>query len=254
MVDIHNHILVGADDGPKSIDEKKVLIQQEKEQSINDIDVTPHHLHQKYENTFEKVKKGIEELNKIDEIAKLNIQLYPGQEIRLSDQILQDIKQHKIYGINDTKYLLIELPSNEVPHYTMKLLYEIQNKGFIPIIAHPERNKAIARDINLLYELINNGALSQVTASSLNGELGKNLQKISIKMIEHNLIHFIASDAHHALNRSFTLNNLFNNPKLKNIEADIEMFLQNNKALIQDKYIRRERPIEFSKSKFFGLF
>ncbi len=73
-------------------------------------------------------------------------------------------------------------------------------------------------------------------------------------MIEHNLIHFIASDAHHALNRSFTLNNLFNNPKLKNIEADIEMFLQNNKALIQDKYIRRERPIEFNKSKFFGLF
>ncbi|WP_204237336.1 tyrosine-protein phosphatase [Mammaliicoccus sciuri] len=254
MVDIHNHILVGVDDGPKSIEEAIDLLQQAKQQGINDIVVTPHHLHPKYENTFDTVTKSIEDLNKIDEIAKLNIQLYPGQEIRLSDQILQDIEQHKIYGINYTKYLLIELPSNEVPHYTKKLLYEIQNKGFVPIIAHPERNKAIAQDINLLYELINNGALSQVTASSLNGELGKNLQKISIKMIEHNLIHFIASDAHHALNRSFTLNNLLNNPKLKNIEADIEMFLQNNKALIQDKYVRRERPIEFNKSKFFGLF
>ena len=50
------------------------------------------------------------------------------------------------------------------------------------------------------------------------------------------------------------MDNLFNNSKLKKIEADIEMFLQNNKALIQDKYIRRERPIEFNKSKFFGLF
>ncbi|MCJ1759075.1 tyrosine-protein phosphatase [Mammaliicoccus sciuri] len=254
MVDIHNHILVGADDGPKSIEETIALLQQAKQQGIDDIVVTPHHLHPKYENTFDTVTKGIEELNKIDEIAKLNIQFYPGQEIRLSDQILQDIEQRKIYGINDTKYLLIELPSNEVPRYTKKLLYEIQNKGLVPIIAHPERNKAIARDINLLYGLINNGALSQITASSLNGELGKNLQKISIKMIEHNLIHFIASDAHHVSNRPFAMNNLFNNSKLKNIEADIEMFLQNNEALIQDKYIRRERPIEFNKSKFFGLF
>ncbi|WP_204176377.1 tyrosine-protein phosphatase [Mammaliicoccus sciuri] len=254
MVDIHNHILVGVDDGPKSLEEAIALLQQAKEQGINDIVVTPHHLHPKYENTFDTVIQSIEELNKIDEIANLNLHLYPGQEIRLSDKILQDIEQQKIYGINDTKYLLIELPSNEVPHYTKKLLFEIQNKGFIPIIVHPERNKAISRDINLLYELINNGALSQVTASSLNGELGKNLQKISIKMIEHNLIHFIASDAHHELNRPFTMNNLFNNSKLKNVEVDIEMFLQNNKALIQDKYIRRERPIEFNKSKFFGLF
>ncbi|RIO11676.1 tyrosine-protein phosphatase [Mammaliicoccus sciuri] len=254
MVDIHNHILVGVDDGPKSIEEAIALLQQAKEQGINDIVVTPHHLHPKYENAFDTVAKSIEELNKIDEIEKLNIQLYPGQEIRLSDRILQDIEQQKVYGINYTKYLLIELPSNEVPHYTKKLLYEIQNKGFIPIIAHPERNKAIARDINLLYELINNGSLSQVTASSLNGELGKNLQKISIKMIEHNLIHFIASDAHHVLNRPFAMNSLFNNSKLKNIETDIEMFLHNNEALIQDKYIRRERPIEFNKSKFFGLF
>lgn len=254
MVDIHNHVLVGVDDGPKTIEEAIALLQQAKEQGINHIVVTPHHLHPKYENTFDTVTHSIEELNKINEIANLNLHLYPGQEIRLSDQILQDIEQQKIYGINYTKYLLIELPSNEVPRYTKKLLYEIQNKGFIPIIAHPERNKAIARDVNLLFELINNGALSQITASSLNGELGKNLQKISIKMIEHNLIQFIASDAHHVSNRPFAMNNLFNNSKLKNIEADIEMFLQNNEALIQDKYIRRERPIEFNKSKFFGLF
>ncbi|QPW15771.1 capsular biosynthesis protein [Mammaliicoccus sciuri] len=254
MIDIHNHILVDADDGPKSLEDTIALLRQAKEQGINAIVVTPHHLHPRYSNNFDAVTKSIEELNKIDEIAKLNIQLYPGQEIRLSDQILQDIEQHRIYGINYTKYLLIELPSNEVPHYTKKLLYEIQNKGFIPIIAHPERNKAIARDINLLYELINNGSLSQVTASSLSGELGKNLQKISIKMIEHNLIHFIASDAHNAINRPFMIESLFGNPKLKKFREEIDMFFKNNEALIQGKFISKERPIEFNKNKFFGLF
>lgn len=254
MIDIHNHILAGADDGPKSIEEIIALLQQAKEQGIHAIVVTPHHLHPKYSNNFNTVTKRIEELNKVDEIKRLNIQLYPGQEIRLTDQILQDIEQHKIYGMNYSKYLLIELPSNEVPHYTRKLLYEIQNKGFIPIIAHPERNKAIVSNLNLLYELVNNGALSQVTASSLNGDLGRNIQKTSIKMIEHNLIHFIASDAHNVLNRPFMLKSLFSNPKLKKINEELNIFLKNNEALIQGKYIRRERPIEINKNKFFGLF
>ncbi|MEB6197752.1 tyrosine-protein phosphatase [Mammaliicoccus sciuri] len=254
MIDIHNHVLVGVDDGPANEEEAIALVKQAHEQGITTIVVTPHHLHTRYDNTFHSVQAGIDRLNSIKEISELNIQLLPGQEIRITDKILEEIENQNIKGINDSKYLLIELPSNEVPHYTKKLLFELQNKGFVPIIAHPERNKAIAKDINILYELVNNGALSQVTASSLNGELGKNLQKISIKMIEHNLIHFIASDAHHVLNRPFAMNNLFNNSKLKNIVADIEMFLQNNEALIQDKYIRRERPIEFNKSKFFGLF
>ena len=254
MIDIHNHVLVGVDDGPQSLDETIALLKQASAQGIKGIVVTPHHLHPRYDNTFETVLKGIDELNNIEEIAQLNLQLYPGQEIRITDKIFEEIEQHKVKGINGSKYLLIELPSNSVPHYTKNLLYEIQTKGFIPIIAHPERNKAIAKDINLLYELINNGALSQITASSLTGELGKNIQKLSIQMLEHNLVHFVASDAHHSESRPFSLDALFNTPKLKNIESVISVLLDNNEAMIQDKSVVTERPIEFKKNKFFGLF
>lgn len=254
MIDIHNHVLVGVDDGPQSLDETIALLKQARAQGIKGIVVTPHHLHPRYDNTFETVLKGIDELNNIEEIAQLNLQLYPGQEIRITDKIFEEIEQQRIYGINKSRYLLIELPSNEVPHYTKKLLYEIQTKGFIPIIAHPERNKAIAQNINLLYELINHGALSQLTSSSLTDELGKNIQKLSIQMLEHNLVHFVASDAHHSESRPFSLDALFSTPKLKNIESDISVLLDNNEAMIQDKNVVTGRPIEFKKNKFFGLF
>ncbi|MBK1407222.1 tyrosine-protein phosphatase [Staphylococcus hominis] len=253
MIDIHNHVLVGVDDGPQSLDEAIALLKQASTQGIKGIVVTPHHLHPSYNNTFEMVLKGIDELNHIEEIAQLDLQIYPGQEIRITDKIFEEIEQQRIYGINKSRYLLIELPSNEVPHYTKKLLYEIQIKGFIPIIAHPERNKAIAQNINLLYELINHGALSQLTSSSLTGELGKNLQKLSIQMLEHNLVHFIASDAHHSEIRPFSLDALFNIPKLKKIETDIRMLLDNNEAMVKDKSVLKGRPIEFKKNKFFGL-
>lgn len=254
MIDIHNHILVAIDDGPRTSEETIALLKQAKEQGITGIVVTPHHLHPRYNNSFDDIDREINKLNNMQEIKNFNIQLFAGQEIRITDKILEDINQHQIRGINGSKYLLIELPSNEIPHYTKKLLYEIQTKGFIPIIAHPERNKSIAKDINLLYELINNGALSQVTASSLTGELGKNIQKISIQMLEHNLIHFVASDAHHPESRPFRLGDLFNVPKLKYIEPEIKRLLNNNEAMIQDKDITRERPVEYKKNKFFGLF
>lgn len=253
MIDIHNHVLVGVDDGPQSLDETIALLKQARAQGIKGIVVTPHHLHPRYDNIFADVECGINKLQHNQQIKDLEIQLYAGQEIRITDQILDDIDQHKVKGINGSKYLLIELPSNSVPHYTKNLLYEIQTKGFVPIIAHPERNKAIAKDINLLYELINNGALSQITASSLTGELGKNIQKLSIQMLEHNLVHFVASDAHHSESRPFSLDALFSTPKLKNIESVINVLLDNNEAMIQDKSVVTGRPIEFKRNKFFGL-
>lgn len=254
MIDIHNHILVGIDDGPQTVEESINLMKQAKEQGIKGIVVTPHHLHPKYNNTFLNVLNGIDELYKNEEIAQLNIVFYPGQEIRITDKIFEDLEKQRIYGINHSKYLLIELPSNEVPRYTKNLLYEIQTKGFIPVIVHPERNKAIAQNINLLYELINNGALSQITASSLTGELGKNIQNLSIQMIEHNLIHFVASDAHHSETRPFGLGALFTTSKLKNKESTIRDLLHNNEAMVMNKDVVKGRPIEFKKSKFFGLF
>ncbi|MEB7844854.1 tyrosine-protein phosphatase [Mammaliicoccus sciuri] len=252
MIDIHNHVLIGVDDGPANEEEAIALVKQAHEQCITTIVVTPHHLHTRYNNTFHSVQAGIDRLNSIKEISELNIQLLPGQEIRITDKIFEEIENQNIKGINDSKYLLIELPSNEVPHYTKKLLFELQTKGFIPIIAHPERNKAIAKDISILYELVNNGALSQITASSLTGELGKNIQKTSIQMIEHHLVQLIASDAHHADRRPFGFDRLFNQSKLD--DQYITQLLRNNELLIQDKDVIRERPIEFKKHKFFGLF
>lgn len=254
MIDIHNHLLMGLDDGAQSFEDTIRLLQQAKEQGITGIVVTPHHLHPKYNNKFSDVKNKLNQLKQHKQIIDFGIDFYVGQEIRIKDQVLDDIDQQFIQGINQSRYILIEFPSNSIPNYTKNLLYEVQNKGFIPIIAHPERNKAIISNPNLLYELVNNGALSQVTSSSLMGELGKNVQNISLKMIDHNLIHFIASDAHHPTSRPFIMSDLFSISKLKSVEGKLHELVRNNEFIIRDEEIVRTRPKEIKKSKFFGLF
>ena len=255
MIDIHNHILMDIDDGPQSINAMIDLLNQAKSEGINNIVVTPHHLHPKYNNNIQLVKEEIKALKQNKDVQKLNINFYAGQEIRVTEKIIDDINNGNIEGINNSNYLLLEFPSSEVPHYTQRLFYELQTMGYIPIIAHPERNKAIVQNLDLLYELINGGALSQLTTSSLLGNFGSNVRRASLKIIDNNLAHFIASDAHSATTRPFVMTQLFKERKLKSYYEEFENYLENGKLLINNERISKQIPTqEYKQKKWFGLF
>lgn len=243
MIDIHNHILFNVDDGPKNLENMLMMLKQAKEQNINGIVATPHHLHRKFSNSYHEVQNLIGEIKKIKEYREIGIDLYAGQEIRASDLIFEDIVNKNIQGINNSRYLLIELPSNEVPFYTHELIYQLQIKGYIPIIAHPERNMSISKNIFTLYELIEAGALGQITSASLNGNNGRRIQKRTIDLMEKNLVHFIASDAHDISKRPFLMKDLLNNKKLKNYRSKINDLIANGNKVINDENILRKKPI-----------
>src|SRR5699024_10757355 len=81
----------------------------------------------------------------------------------------------------------------------------MQLQGLVPVIVHPERNRELLQNPETMYELILNGALSQVTAASLIGKFGKQIAQYSEELIAANLTHFIASDAHNTTTRPFHL-------------------------------------------------
>ncbi|AYU56113.1 tyrosine-protein phosphatase [Staphylococcus debuckii] len=250
MIDIHNHIIAGVDDGPDINVETISLLKQAKKEGITGVIATPHHLHTKYSNDFNEVKKRVEELNLQEEIKELGISIYPGQEIRITDQIIIGIEQETIKGLNDSKYLLIEFPSNEVPYYTKQLFFEIQGKGYIPVIAHPERNKAIIQNVEILFDLISGGALSQITSTSLAGNLGKKIQKFSLQLLKNNLTHFISSDAHNTAERPFIMNSLIDNKKLNIVENEMKQCIENAEKLIDNQDIIKDIPSIPKKNKF----
>ena len=104
----------------------------------------------------------------------------------------------------------------------------------------------------MLYNLINQGALAQLTSSSLQGVQGKNT-KISIQMIENNLVHFIASDAHHESQRPFIMESLYKT-KIKNMK-NIENLMNNAKYIIDDEDVIKKQPSQnYNTRKLFGLF
>jgi len=149
-----------------------------------------------------------------------------------------------------SKYVLLELPSSGIPAYTVEVIQGILNLNKVPIIAHPERNRAISQKPERLAKLVNHGALAQITAGSLAGHFGKQVQQLSFRLVEANLIHTYGSDVHNPVTRPFLFEKglaFLDKRKLQDI-ADI--LLENNDRILTNKDFILLEPNELESKKW----
>ncbi|WP_019241423.1 MULTISPECIES: tyrosine-protein phosphatase [Bacillus] len=254
MIDIHSHILPGIDDGAAkesdSIEMGKLAVKE----GIHTIIATPHHQKHRYETNKQDILNRVRDLNNLFEKEKISLKVLAGQEISIYGDIIPEYKQGKILSLNDGgRYILIEFPMTIVPNFTEQLFYDLQLEGLTPIIAHPERNQEIFENPNLIYEFVRKGALTQINTSSLMGKFGSKIQKLSMKLIEANLTHFIASDAHNIKKRNFKMDQAFSKIKKKFDLDTVDYFMNNSDLLVQGKQIVKEQPNKIKKKKVLGV-
>src|SRR5690625_4992334 len=157
--------------------------------------------------------------------------------------------------LNETSgYLFVELPSNHVPRYTKQLLFDLQVQGIKPIIVHPERNKEIMENPDILFEIVRDGTLTQLTAGSVAGKFGKKIKKFSMDLIEANLTHFIASDAHNTSTRTFVMQEAFTTIKNEFGSSHMYWLMENAQYLVNGEVVVGDVPEKVKTKKFLGLF
>src|SRR5699024_6275300 len=143
----------------------------------------------------------------------------------------------KLLTLNQSKYILLEFPFDHVPSEARDIILYIISKDYIPIIAHPERYKQIRYNINILHEFISFGALSQITASSLLGVFGKDVEKFSYKLLKRKLSHFIASDAHNTTVRWFDLADAYEVIGEKFGDKMVQQLQHNSQCVVENRKI-----------------
>lgn len=255
MIDIHCHILSGIDDGAIDLNDSLALARAAVQEGITTIIATPHHKNGRYENNKQSILQKVNELNAVLQKEQIPLTILPGQEPRIYGEILQDYEIGEILTLNDgNQYLFIEFPSGHVPRYTEKLLFDIQLQGITPIIVHPERNQELMERPDLLYTLVEKGALTQITAASLAGLFGKKIMKFSLQLIDANLTHFVSSDAHNISNRSFKMSEAFEVIEKKYGVESVYLFKENAELLVVGKNIYKEHPSKIKTKKFLGIF
>ncbi|AWE06749.1 capsular biosynthesis protein [Lysinibacillus sp. 2017] len=254
MVDMHCHILWNEDDGPTSKAETMKLIEQAVKEGITTIISTSHSNHPLYDVEYNVVTNQVGILQ--NELINNNIPLtlYTGHEVRLSEKIIPLYQTKQIHTLANSQYLLLELPAYTVPNYTKHIIHALLMEGITPIIAHPERNKAIAEKPDRLVELIRQGALSQITAGSLIGHFGRAVQKLSLDLVKANLVHVYGSDAHNLLTRPFLFDEgLCYLEKKKELDT-VDILLENNERIIQNKPFLIKEPEEMDTAKWWKIF
>ncbi|RDW20742.1 tyrosine-protein phosphatase [Oceanobacillus chungangensis] len=256
MIDIHSHILPGIDDGAQTEEDSLEMAREAVAQGITTIIATPHHRNGKYDNKRSSIIQDVNILNELLIREDIPLNVLPGQETRINGDMVEDINNGELLSLDDTKYLFVEFPSAHVPRYSSQMLFDIQVAGYTPIIVHPERNQELIEHPNKLYEFVRNGALTQVTAASIVGKFGKNIKTFSQQLIEANLTHFIASDAHNTTSRGFCMQEALQEVKSEFGTDYFYMFMENGQLLIDNQNVNRFEPssIRKKKKKFLGLF
>lgn len=253
MIDIHCHILPGLDDGAQNLNDSLDMARAAVSNGIHKVVATPHHKTSRYNNPKSAIVEKVNELNELLQENQVPLEVLLGQGVRVFGDFVEDFKNEQILTVNLQNYVLVELPSNHVPSYTEQLFYDIQMNGLTPIIVHPERNSQIVEQPDKLFNLIEKGALSQITASSITGDLGKKIQKFSFRLIDANLTHFIATDAHNITSRPFNLAEAYDVVEKEYGIDFVDMFIENAEQMVDGKMIFREDPQRIKRKKILGL-
>ena len=254
MVDIHTHILWAVDDGPKQIEETMQVLEQAVAEGITEIIATPHSFHPQYHVQYEMINSQIQLLQAHLQNNGIPLTLHVGHEVRRSDNIIPLYKAKQIHTLANSNYILLELPAHTVPHYTINIVRELLTQGLIPIIAHPERNKAIAQRPVYLERLIHEGAMAQITAGSLAGHFGRTIQNLPLELVKANLVHTYGSDVHNLISRPFLFDEgLCYLEKKKELDT-VEMLLENNSRIIKNLPFILQEPEEIKTTKWWHVF
>ncbi len=197
MIDFHSHIIPNIDDGSTSIDETINMIKEAKKVGFTGIISTSHYIQGYYDlNSYER-KKLLDIIEKKMSIDN-ELKLYLGSEIYFTSEIIELIENKKASTINNTKYVLFELPMNTKPLFAKEVVYQLIEKGYRPIIAHPERYNYVQEEIKYAEELASMGAMFQANYGSIIGMYGNEAKKTLKRLLKNNLISFLGSDVHRA--------------------------------------------------------
>jgi protein-tyrosine phosphatase len=251
MIDLHCHILPGLDDGAKTYDEAVEMARIAVADGITEIVATPHTQNGLYINRADVILAAVKQFQTILNDRKIQLLLYPGSEVHIYENILEDIRSFRTLTLcNADRYVLLELPVLNIPIFTEMLFSQLRAMRITPIIAHPERNVVIQNNPDLLRKwILEYGVVTQLTADSIVGVMGSRLQKTAIQMVKHQFVHVIASDAHSLARRRPVLQAAYQ--RLHTFVPELVPLFQNNaRAILLGNDCNLLQPIPIKKKNW----
>ncbi len=193
--DIHCHVIPGIDDGSPDIETSLELISRMENWGLKRIFASPHVTKDTFENTPEILDNALASLQKALQEKGDPIFLDRHAEYRLDDFSLGYLESGNVKALPGN-YVMIENPFVAEAWFIDNTVFDLQVKGFMPVLAHPERYSYYFKNPGRLRQLHDAGAKFQVNLLSLAGHYGKEQRDVAEKLIAEGMVDFIGTDLH----------------------------------------------------------
>ena len=204
LIDVHCHYLPAVDDGARDIQDAIALVRAAREDGTRVAVLTPHVFAGRWDNSLSMLRPRFAAFRKLIASKRIDIRLCLGAEVHLLPESIQLVEagEAPMLGAWDgMPVMLLELPDGRIPSNALSGVRHLLRLGVLPMIAHPERNKDVMRDVDVIEPFVLEGCLLQLTAASVIGEFGERAARASRELLDRGWATLVASDAHHRVNR-----------------------------------------------------
>jgi len=202
IVDFHAHLLPGLDDGALDWEESLQLARMAVAEGITHLVLTPHYLEHSYAAPRELVLEMAEEFSRRVKKAGILLESFPGMEVHITPELPRLLQEGRLLTFHDAgEFLLVELPFLDWPPFTEEILFRLRLNGITPILAHPERNRLVAENPELIQPLLQQGCLVQMNTGSITGAYGGRVRRTAEALLQLGAVHMLGTDAHSAHHR-----------------------------------------------------
>ncbi|MCK9329833.1 MAG: hypothetical protein M0Q94_08170 [Candidatus Cloacimonetes bacterium] len=196
MIDIHNHILPGIDDGSSDVETTYSYLDLIAEAKMKAVVFTPHYMRGFYDNTKDVVLKSFRYVEDYVKEKGYNYNIYCSAEVYLmGEEAVKDI-QTNAFMINGTRYVLVENSLTGFSDDLFENLYKMTKLGLKPILAHPERYIEIQRNPSMAEDFMHRDVYLQINTGSILGSYGEKVKNVAFELIDRGFAHFLGSDCH----------------------------------------------------------
>jgi tyrosine-protein phosphatase YwqE len=195
FTDMHSHVLPGLDDGAEQVENSLTMLKKFIELGYKKAILTPHIMGDAYQNTPTGIREKLDYIK--SNLGDLQIELACAAEYYIDESLCDKLeKNQEILSFGKNKYVLIETSYINESSLLTHVCFELQSKGYTPILAHPERYTYMYHDFKKYIELFDRGLLFQINLNSLTGYYSDMSKKIVEKLIDHKMVHFVGTDCH----------------------------------------------------------
>ncbi len=196
-VDLHSHLIPGIDDGVKTMEESLDILRRFQKLGYTKIITTPHIMSHRYANTAEILQKGLQQLRKRVQEEQIPIQVEIASEYYLDDHLMDLVARFDVLTFGTKKYLLFEMSYINLPLNLDAMIEVMQEAGYTPVLAHPERYVYLAKNFGKYRALKQLGVLFQLNINSLAGYYSDEVKHLAQRLVNEGMIDFVGSDVHH---------------------------------------------------------